>query len=130
MVIKTAVKPGKAKLPSKRPFGSAYNIAKQGLKYFGYYKDIQQYDPGYYFEKYSYKPYKRVTGYAGQILHAKKRKLSSKRRYIYQKRTRFSSWRYWNSFKPDYYESRDFTKSYGNIGRQSRVYSQSNILYN
>ncbi len=70
MVIKTAVKPKRASLPSRRPFASVYELVKLGLKSQGYYQQIQKYDPGYYTEKYqkrySYKPRKRITGYALQ----------------------------------------------------------------
>ncbi len=34
--------------------------------------NLKQYDPGYYFDKYSYKPQKRVSGYLGKAFHAKK----------------------------------------------------------
>ncbi len=76
LVIKTAVKQRRPGLPSKRPFGTLYKIAKESLQYLGYYEDIKQYDPGYYFERYSYKPRKRLTGYAFQtkgFLRKKKR---------------------------------------------------------
>jgi len=74
MVIKTAVKTKRPGLPSKRPFGSVYELAKQSLQYYGYYEDIKKYDPGYYVEKYTYKPHKRIAGKLGQILHKSKTK--------------------------------------------------------
>ncbi len=96
MVIKTAVKPKGPKLPSKRPFGSIYDIAKEFAKTYGYYEDIKQYDPGYYIDKYTYKPRKRVAGYLGQKLHEKKKKFRSSSRYqFYQERCGLNSinWR-------------------------------------
>ena len=69
LVIKTAVKPGRPKLPSKRPFGAIYDVAKEFAKEYGYYESFKQYDPGYYIDKYTYKPHKRVAGYLGQVLH-------------------------------------------------------------
>ncbi len=70
MVIKTAVKPKGPSLPSKRPLGTLYEVAKLGLKSLGYYNEIKQYDPGFWVQKYrdrySYKPRKRLTAYALQ----------------------------------------------------------------
>ncbi len=67
LVIKTAYKPKGPNLPSKRPFGTAYELAKLGLKSLGWYDQVRQYDPGFYLDKftkkYSYKPRKRLTGY-------------------------------------------------------------------
>ncbi len=82
MVIVTAHKPKGPNLPSKRPFGTAYQVAKRGLQLSGYYDkyDLRRFDPGYYQEKYikkyTYKPRKRLTGYAlqtrGFLLQKKK----------------------------------------------------------
>ncbi len=60
-----------------------YEAGKAILKGAGYYEQIKQYDPGYYIEKYTYKPHKRVAGYLGQKLHEKK-KLFSKSSSGYQ----------------------------------------------
>ncbi len=72
LVIKTAIRPKGPSLPSRRPFASVYELAKYGLKSFGYYQEIQKYDPGYYVQKYTYKPRKRLAGYLGQTVHSKK----------------------------------------------------------
>ncbi len=70
LVIKTAVKPRGPGLPSKRPFGHVYQAIKTGVQLSGYYDkyDLRRYDPDYLYEKYvkryTYKPRKRVTGYA------------------------------------------------------------------
>ncbi len=77
MIVKARGKKTRITLPSKRPFGTFYEIGKQSLQYYGYYEDLKRYDPGYYIEKYTYKPHKRIAGYLGQKFHAKKRKLSS-----------------------------------------------------
>ncbi len=72
LVIKTAVKPRGPSLPSKRPLASVYEVVKSGLKSYGYYEQFKQYDPGYYVEKYTYKPQKRLSGYLGQTIHKSK----------------------------------------------------------
>jgi len=96
MVIKTAIKPKGPSLPSKRPFGTLYEVAKLGLKSLGYYDQIKQYDPGYYLEKYrkrySYKPRKRVTGIALQT-----RGFLKKAPYGYNKLGKTRSRRYCSS---------------------------------
>ncbi len=40
----------------------------------GYYDkyNLEKYDPGFYYDRYSYKPQKRVAGYLGQKFHEKK----------------------------------------------------------
>ncbi len=69
-MIKIAQRQKRPSLPSKRPGGLIYESIKYASKNLGVYK--QEYDPGYYMEKYTYKPRKRVAGYLGQKLHAKK----------------------------------------------------------
>ncbi len=51
MVLKTGFDERRPNLPSKRPFGTMYQAVKLGLKEFGYYDQIRQYDPGYYFDQ-------------------------------------------------------------------------------
>ncbi len=93
LVIKTAVKPRGPNLPSKRPLGSIYEFAKFTAKQFGIYQEIKQYDPGYYIEKYTYKPRKRIAGYLGQKLHEKKQKsFKSPSRRLYQKQFHNCFW--------------------------------------
>ncbi len=94
MVIKTAITTKRPSLPSKRPFASVYELVKQGLKTYGIYDDygLQQYDPGYYMEKYTYKPRKRVAGYLGQTLHAKSTQVYSTNYYKYQKSSGCRDW--------------------------------------
>ncbi len=58
-------------------FGPVITGFKHIAKSYGFYKDIKPYLPETYLDKYKYKPGKRITGYAGQIFHSKKRKLSS-----------------------------------------------------
>ena len=131
LVIVTATRRTKVSLPSKRPFSSVYELAKQASKTLGYYEDIKQYDPGYYFERYSYKPRKRLAGYAGQILHGKKkRKFSSVRGQFYQK-PRDSFW--WNNWYDKYkYRRKGYKHAfvYKRLRRVERVYYQGNISYN
>ncbi len=52
--------------------GTAVEIGKRLAEYSGVYKDIRPYLPDTYVKKYTYKPRKRVAGYLGQKLHAKK----------------------------------------------------------
>ncbi len=72
LVIKTASRTKRPSnpRPSTRPTGFVYEVAKGVLQYYGVYEEFKQYDPGYYIEKYqkrySYKPRKRITGYALQ----------------------------------------------------------------
>ena len=101
-MIVTSIPTNRPSLPSKRPFGTIYNIGKQYLKVSGIYDkyNLRQYDPGYYFEKYSYKPRKRIAGKLGQELQ--KRFRTPKRRYVtkryqqYQKQSYDSCWNNWN----------------------------------
>ncbi len=74
MVIKTGYKTRRPSLPKKRfgKFGYIYETIKFGSKELGYYNQIRQYDPGYYLDKYSYKPRKRVAGYLGQKIYESK----------------------------------------------------------
>ncbi len=96
MVIKTAVRQRRPTSPRPRlnPYGTGYQIAKQVSKSWGFYQDIKQYDPGYYVEKYTYKPRKRIAGYLGQKLHSKAR--NGANYYKYKKRTRYYgiNWNY------------------------------------
>ncbi len=117
--------------PSKAGYVSgAYEIGKTVAKGYGYYKDIEPYLPDRYIEKYTYKPGKRITGYLGQKLHEKKKLRSSKRRYVYQKRKTLRNRYYWHTKSRTGGESRDVSVTYGDYRRISRVYTQSNILYN
>ena len=93
MVIVTGYKQKGAKLPSKRPFGAVYDIAREGLKYYGYYDkyNLRQYDPQVYVDKYTYKPHKRVAGKLGQILYGTQKKQNRFRtssRKLYEKRSK------------------------------------------
>ncbi len=90
MVIKTATNQKRPSLPSKRPFGTLYQIAKTGLQYTGYYDEynLQRYDPEYLYEKhvgkYAYKPRKRITGALQKtkgFLHATGNKFNKKSSY-------------------------------------------------
>ncbi len=134
MVIKTAVKPKGPKLPSKRPLGSLYQLGKLGLQSLGYYEDIKQYDPGYHLErfrdKYSYKPRKRLAGYLGQAIHAKKKKFSSAHsKFYYQQAYNQYNFRWYNSeFR--FSKSGKYPSNYRHFGRKSGVHYSSSILYN
>ncbi len=74
LVIKTGYKTRRPGLPKKRPgkIGYVYETIKFGLKEFGHYNQIRKYDPGYYLDKYSYKPRKRIAGYLGQKIYESK----------------------------------------------------------
>ncbi len=103
MVIKTAVKPKGPNLPSKRPLGTVYEAGKYVLKTLGYYEEFKQYDPGYYYEqyiqKYTYKPRKRLTGYALStqgFLQTKKAFKSRKYSQFNQECSKHCSWNNWN----------------------------------
>ncbi len=72
MVIKTSINVKRPNITSKRPGGLIYETVKYGLQELGYYNQIRQYDPGFYFDRYSYKPRKRIAGYVGQKLWSKK----------------------------------------------------------
>ncbi len=137
LVIKTAFKPKGPNLPSKRPFGTVYQVVKKGLQYSGYYDryNLRRYDPDYLYEKYAkkytYKPRKRVAGYLGQKLHEKKtRKLSSKRSYFYQKPVSFRWWNDWYKTRYSNSKSSYRTLSYRRKRRKSRVYYQGNMVIN
>ncbi len=90
MVIATTAKPKGPSLPSKRPFGIIYELAKEALQAYGYYEEFKQYDPGYYYEtyveKYKYAPRKRIAGYLGQKLHEKKPEKQSGFSYQFQQK--------------------------------------------
>ncbi len=91
MVIKTAVKQSRPKLPSKKPFGAIYDIARQGLEISGLYSkyNLQQYDPQVYVDKYTYKPHKRVAGYLGKKLWSKTK--TSNNKFRKTRRRRYTS---------------------------------------
>ncbi len=97
LVIKTAVKPSRPKLPSKRPLGAFYDIARQGLEISGLYSkyNLQQYDPQVYVDKYTYKPHKRVAGYLGKKLWSKTKTSYNKLRKT--RRRRYTSIIYYNN---------------------------------
>ncbi len=82
LVIKTSLNVKRPNITSKRPGGLIYELAKGALQHYGYYEDIKQYDPGFYMEKYKYKPVKRIAGKLGQKLWLPKRIRSQKRRYV------------------------------------------------
>ncbi len=106
MVIKTAIKPGRPKLPSKRPLGSALDFGRYVAKSMGYYQEynLQRYDPQVYFDKYAYKPQKRVSGYLGKKIH--KSKTTSGNNKFGKARSRFQL-------------RADFNKSYQKCGKSS-----------
>ncbi len=89
LVIKTSLDVKRPNITSKRPGGLIYEIIKYGLNEYGYYDQIKQYDPGYYQEKYKYKPVKRITSYVAQSLQKRfwtpKRRNVSKRCQVHQK---------------------------------------------
>ncbi len=89
MVIKTATRQGSPTIPGKKPIRLLYEFGKQTLIAHGYYEDIKQYDPGYYIEKYSYKPVKRIAGHAGQKIYGfpKKKRFFAKTCKIHEKRS-------------------------------------------
>ncbi len=55
-----------------------YRVPEAITRYYGQYQKYKKYIPSYYEEKYTYKPRKRVAGYAGQIFW--KKRLSSNAR--------------------------------------------------
>ncbi len=94
MVIGTVSIQAKPKLPSKKPFGAIYDIAKEGLKQTKYWREygLERYDPDYYLDKYTYKPRKRLAGYAGQKIHGLPKKKFFKTRQFYEKSGKRPSW--------------------------------------
>ncbi len=54
-------------------YGSIYTVGKRLVEFAGYYDEIKPFLPETYIDKYTYKPRKRVAGYLGQTIHAKKR---------------------------------------------------------
>ncbi len=137
MVIKTAVKPRGPSLPSKRPFGNIYQVIKTGLQSAGYYDkyNLQRYDPDYLYEKYvgkyTYKPRKRLTGYALQtkgFLHGKKK--SSRNRKFYHQPLQRSIWCYRHNGFSCYSKSSKFPGKHSPNGLQSGVSYQGNIRFN
>ncbi len=106
MVLKTASKtkrPTSAK-PRLRSPGGIYETIKFGLQEFGYYDQIRQYDPGYYIDKYTYKPRKRVAGYLGQKIYGfpKKIQYRTSSRQFYEE-LRYNKRRYdWNYYRGYY----------------------------
>ncbi len=131
LVIKTVSGQYGPKLPSKRPFGSVYELAKQGLKSYGYYEDFKQYDPGYYFDKYSYKPQKRLAGYLGQKLWSQKKILrNASGNKLNQERSRFNG-KYRNYNDSAHYRAcKEFTRKYESIRSSKRLYNQSRLGIN
>ncbi len=99
LVIKTVVKPRRPSLPSKRPFSNLYQIGKQAVKFSGYYEkyNLRRYDPDVLYEKhvkrYSYKPRKRLTGYALRTKGFLRKKTYGSNSKFYQKRI-FQQFRY------------------------------------
>ncbi len=105
LVIKTAIKPRGPSLPSKRPGQLIYETIKTGLKISGYYDEYElfRYDPDVLYEryakKYTYKPRKRLTGYALQtqgFLRSKKKFRSRQYSQFNQERCGYSSGYNWN----------------------------------
>ncbi len=99
LVIKTVVKPRGPTLPSKRPGQLIYETIKYGLKTMGWYDeyDLQRFDPGYYVEKYTYKPQKRVSGYLGKAIHSQNANANSKFRKAYSRHGASSGYYYKDS---------------------------------
>ncbi len=135
MVLKSASRQKRPSLPGKRPFGSIYNLAREGLKYYGYYDkyNLRQYDPQVYVDKYTYKPQKRLSGYAWQL---QKRLRSPKRGYVAkyyqfnQEQLRFPRRRFWYEKRRYTSKSSQYTTEYSRQRRVSGVRYQSNIRYN
>ncbi len=76
--------------PSKAGYVPAlYELAKTGLRGYGIYQDVKPYLPETYIDKYTYKPHKRIAGYAGQILWSKRVSKTNVNCDIYQKRNGF-----------------------------------------
>ena len=98
MVIKAATRQKRPKISGKKPFGTIYKLAREGLKYYGYYDkyNLRQYDPQVYVDKYTYKPHKRLVGYAGLSKRIRKKARSKVSKYyqFYQKRDFRSPWYY------------------------------------
>ncbi len=130
MVIKTVVKPKGVKLPSKRPFGSIVDFGREVLKTYGFYQEynLQRYDPQVYVDKYTYKPHKRLTGYAGKILHKKKIQRSSSRGYEYQEHGKFPRFNFRYAKFKQYSQSGYRSKSYSQYRRKSWLPYQSNMV--
>ncbi len=135
MVIKTATRTKRPTIPGKRPFGTLYQVAKRSLQYYGYYEDIKQYDPGYHIERfqkrYSYKPGKRLTGYAYQTKgFLRKKKFRSSRGYkFYQKRDLFWRWNKWYTPERELRKGYKYTTIDSLHGRISGMYYQGNLRY-
>ncbi len=100
MVIKTVFRQRKptSPKPSTKPFSAIYETVKFGLQEFGYYDQIRQYDPGWYFEKYKYKTGKRVTSKIAQTLLSKK-KFSKSYRQFHKECDEYSGFSKYNSGK-------------------------------
>ncbi len=116
--------------PSKAGYApAAYEIGKNIIQYYGYYKNVEPYLPDKYVDKYTYKPHKRVAGYLGQAFFKKKFRTSSGYKF-YQERSRFRRWHEW------YYTGRKYRKgrkhpTFDSLNRRvSRVSYQGNISYN
>ncbi len=69
---------------------TAYHGFKTVAKSYGFYKDIKPYLPEQY-DRYRYKPRKRLAGYAGQKLWSKKPRYASGYKQ-YKKHSEFECW--------------------------------------
>ncbi len=135
LVIKTAFKPRGPNLPSKRPFGTIYQVAKAGLQLSGYYDkyDLRRFDPDYLYkkhvERYTYKPGKRAIGYALQTKGFLRKKKSSRYRKFYYQSIQQRFWCYRHNGFCSHSKSSKFPSLYSPNGRESGVSYQSNIRY-
>ncbi len=83
--------------PSGKPYGAIYETVRTGLDIAGIYDeyDLSQYDPQYYYDKYvkkyTYKPRKRLTGYALQTKGFLREKIHANRSYGFQQEQREST---------------------------------------
>ncbi len=60
--------------PKSGAVGSTIQLAKIVAKTYGFYKDVEPYLPDKYIEKAQYAPRKRLSGYVGGYVHAKKKR--------------------------------------------------------
>ncbi len=75
-------------------FPAIYEVGKIGLRSYGLYKDFERYLPDKYVDKYTYKPHKRVTGYAWQI--SKKFQKNDAGNKFYKECSRYDS-KHWHN---------------------------------
>ncbi len=73
-----------------------YRIPEAITKYYGQYDKYKKYIPSHYEEKYSYKPVKRVAGYLGKKVYAKKSRFQSTSRRFNEK-CQGNSTKHWNN---------------------------------